>query len=338
MKQGRKSRRIAALMGLAVALALPAAWAEAPQFFRIGTGHSGATYYPVASLIAHALSAPPGAPDCGQPGECGVPGLVISAIETPGSVSNAEAVQSGQLESAFIQGDIAVWAHEASGPWQGVAPASKLRAIASLYPESVHLVTSAASGIRNLQDLRGKRVSLDEPGSGTLVEARLILDAAGLAESDLTLRPLSLPEAVADLQAGTLDAFFFMGGYPAASVAELASRMPVHLVPIPDAVAQRLVATHPFLSRNVIPAGTYEGQTEEVASLSVSALWVTSADQPSDRIHALTQALWSDATLTLLREGHVKGREIRLETALEGVGLPLHPGAARFYRDVGLLD
>ncbi|QRZ13058.1 TAXI family TRAP transporter solute-binding subunit [Paracoccus methylovorus] len=328
------------ILRLAAVLALSlggTAGAQDISFFRIATGSTSGTYYPIGGLIANAISAPPGARPCAQGGSCGVPGLVASALSSTGSVANVEAIASGAAESAFVQGDIAAWAHSGTGIWADRPPVEKLRAIANLYPESIHLVADRDAGIAAVTDLRGKRVSLDEPGSGTLVGAQIILAAAGLAEDDLQPEYLRLDEAAHRMKQGEIDAFFFVGGAPAGAIAELAAQQPVTIVPIKDSLAQQIVDEHPFFTPDLLPAGTYEGQQEEIATISVGAKWVTSADQPEELIYAITQALWSDATRRQLDAGHLKGRSIVKERALEGIAIPVHPGAERFYRETGLM-
>ncbi|MCV2446013.1 TAXI family TRAP transporter solute-binding subunit [Paracoccus sp. DMF] len=319
------------------ALAQQAADNPGPSFFRIGTGSTAGTYYPIGGLLAQAISAPPGARACAEPGECGVPGLVASALASTGSVANAEAVQGGALESGFVQGDVAAWAYSGGGIWQDRPKADKLRAIANLYPEAIHLVVRDGAQIESVADLRGKRVSLDEPGSGTLVDARAILAGAGLSERDISPLYLTLDEAGAAMQQGQLDALFFVGGYPAGAIAELASQQPIRILPIDGALAQGLMGEHGFLARATIPAGTYDGQDADVATISVGAQWVTSTDQPEALIHDITRALWSARSRRLLDAGHARGRDIAPDRALQGIGIPLHPGAARYYREAGLL-
>lgn len=328
------------LRSLAAILALIAASGLAAQeirFFRIGSGATSGSYYPVAGLLAHAISAPPGTPTCDAGRPCGVPGLVASAVASAGSVANVEAIQSGALESGFVQGDIAAMAYRGKGPWQG-QPADKLRAIANLYPESIHLVASGDSGIDTLADLRGKRVSLDETGSGTLLDAQIILSAAGLDDTDITASHLALDEAITAMRQGKIDAFFFAGGHPTGAIAELASQIPVRIVPIEARIARKIADAHPFLSPGKIPAGTYAGQTAVVDTLSVGAQWLTSADQPETLVHDLTRALWNAPTRELLIAGHPLGVEIDKDRALDGLVVPLHPGALRFYRESGLIE
>ncbi|MEM7045469.1 MAG: TAXI family TRAP transporter solute-binding subunit, partial [Pseudomonadota bacterium] len=179
----------ATLVALATCLLLvPGLVAEDLRFFRIGTGGVAGTYYPIGGLIAGIISNPPGSRPCEKGGSCGVPGLIATAQSSGGSVENVEAVAAGTLDSGFAQSDIAYWAYSGTGRFEGRAKVENLRAITSLYPESIHLVVRRGAGIESIQDLKGKRVSLDEEGSGTLVDARIILDAFGIDEDELDTR------------------------------------------------------------------------------------------------------------------------------------------------------
>lgn len=322
---------------LATIVAATGAAAQEMSFFRIGTGGTAGTYYPIGGLIANAISSPPGSRSCDEGGSCGFPGLIASAVSSNGSVANVNAIAGGTLESGFVQSDVANWAHSGTGVWEGQPAVENLRAIANLYPESIHLVARADAGIATVEDLRGKRVSLDEPGSGTLVDARIILDGFGLSESDITAEFLKPNQAADRMRDGQMDAFFFVGGFPAGAIAELASQTAITLVPIEGEGAAAIREDHPFFAEDLVPAGTYDGVDIDVPTLAVGAQWVTSADQPEDLVYGITQALWNDSTRALLDNGHAKGASIRAETALSGVGIPLHPGAERFYREAGLL-
>ncbi|WP_111429889.1 TAXI family TRAP transporter solute-binding subunit [Rhodobacteraceae bacterium DSL-40] len=323
------------LTGLAVS---GVAVAQQPQFFRIGTGGTAGTYYPIGGLIANAISSPPGSRPCDEGGSCGVPGLIATALSANGSVANVNAIASGSLESGFSQSDVATWAQTGTGIWEGREPVEKLRAIANLYPETIHLVASADSGITSVGDLRGKTVSLDEPGSGTLVDAHIILKAYGLTEDDIKPAYLKPDQAAERMRDGAMDAFFFVGGFPAGAIAELASQDDITLVPISGPEAATVLDEYRFFAENTVPGGTYEGVDGDVTTISVGAQWVTSADQPEELIYEITKALWNENTRKLLDAGHQKGKEITIDTALDGIGIPLHPGAEKYYREAGLIE
>jgi TRAP transporter TAXI family solute receptor len=322
---------------LAAAMFVATAAAQDVRFFRIGTGGTAGTYYPVGGAIANAISNPPGSRPCEQGGSCGVPGLVATAVASNGSVANVNAIQSGALESGFAQSDVAAWAFSGTGVFEGKPKVETLRAIANLYPESVHLVARKGSGIRSVADLRGRRVSLDEPGSGTLVDARLILAAFGMTEKDIRAEYLKPNQAGDRIKDGALDAFFFVGGYPAGAVSELAaSGAGIDLISLAGPEIDRLRAQHKFFAEDTIPEGTYKG-AGAVRTISVGALWVTSARQPDELVYDITRALWNANTRKLLDSGHVKGRMIHERSALDSIGIPLHPGAQRYYREKGMV-
>lgn len=320
---------------LTASLMAPAA-AQDLKFFTIGTGGTAATYYPVGGVIANAISNPPGSRPCAEGGSCGVPGLIASAVSSRGSVDNLNAISSGLRNSGFAQSDVAYWAFTGTGTMQGQPPAEKLRAIAALFPEHIHLVALADSGINSVADLKGKRVSLDEPGSGTYVDANLILEAAGLGVADVTAEALK-PDAASDaLRNGQIDAFFFVGGYPTGAIVELASAAKIKLVPIDGDTAANLTGKHAFFASSDVPEGVYEG-VPATTTVAVGAQWITSSDESEELVYEITKALWNDNTRKLLDTGHSKGKSITKETALDGIGIPLHPGAEKFYREAGLL-
>ncbi|MDA8853084.1 TAXI family TRAP transporter solute-binding subunit [Amylibacter sp.] len=312
------------------------AFAQDINFFTIGTGGTAYTYYPVGGVIANAISKPPGSRECGKGGSCGVDGLIASAVSSRGSVDNVNAIISGLRNSGFAQSDVAYWAYTGTGTMEGSKPATELRTIAALFEEHIHLVALADSGINSVADLAGKRVSLDEPGSGTYVDANLILESNGLSASDLTAEALKGGAAAEALRNGKIDAFFVVAGYPTGSLVELASAADIKLVPIDGAGANALTEKYGFFASSDIPDGTYEG-VAATSTVSVGAQWFTSASEDDELIYNITKALWNKESRKLLDVGHAKGKTITPDTALAGVGVPLHAGAERFYREVGLI-
>ena len=331
------SRRTSMLGGLSAGMlgGLPAV-AQDITFFRIGTGGTAGTYFPIGGLIANAISNPPGSRACADGGSCGVPGLVATSVASNGSVANVASIASGAVQSAFVQSDVAHWAYTGTGIYEGRPKVEILRAIANLFPESFQLVARSGSGIRKIQDLKGKRVSLDEPGSGTLVDARLIFAAYGLTEKDVKAEYLKPQQAADKLKDGALDAFFNVSGWPQGAISELATTTGIDLVPIDGPEAENLVRQYGFFAIDEIPDGAYKN-VAGVKTVSVNAIWATSAKVPDPLIYAITAALWNPSTRRLLDSGHAKGRLIRLDTALLGLGIPLHAGAEKFYQEKGLL-
>ena len=311
------------LLGAVVAALAFTGAAHAQQFFRIGTGGTAGTYYPVGGMIANAVS---------QPGK-----IIATAQASNGSLANVTAVGSGQMEAGFTQSDVATWAYTGTGAFEGKPKIGDLRLIATLYPEDIHLVVKKNSGIKSVADLKGKRVALDEPGSGTLVDARLVLAAWGIKESDIKPEYIKPNQAGDKLKDGSLDAFFFVGGAPAGAIAELASSgAGIALVPLGGPQAQALLKSSPWFSAHHIDAGTYK-DVAAVDTLAVSAQLVTSAKLDTDTVYQITKALYSEPTQKALQAGHAKGKFITKENAVKGAGIPFHPGAEKFYKEAGLL-
>ena len=312
-------------------------FAQELKFFTIGTGGTAYTYYPVGGMIANAISKPPGSRECGKGGSCGVPNLIASAVSSRGSVDNVNAIISGLRNSGFAQSDVAYWAYTGTGTMEGKEPAKELRTIAALFQEHIHLVALKKSNINSVKDLKGKRVSLDEPGSGTYVDAKLILESNGLSTSDVKAEALKGKAATDALRNGKVDAIFVVAGFPTGAIVELASAVDVKLVPIDGAGAKALTSKYGFFSQSPIPSGTYEG-VNEVNTVAVGAQWFTSAKEDNELIYQITKALWNKESRKLMDVGHAKGKTITPETALSGVGVPLHPGAEKFYKEAGLIN
>ncbi len=311
--------------------------AQELKFFTIGTGGTAYTYYPVGGMIANAISKPPGSRECGKGGSCGVPNLIASAVSSRGSVDNVNAIISGLRNSGFAQSDVAYWAYTGTGTMEGKEPAKDLRTIAALFQEHIHLVALKKSNINSVKDLKGKRVSLDEPGSGTYVDAKLILESNGLSTSDVKAEALKGKAATDALRNGKVDAIFVVAGFPTGAIVELASAVDIKLVPIDGAGAKALTSKYGFFSQSPIPSGTYEG-VDEVNTVAVGAQWFTSAKEDNELIYQITKALWNKESRKLMDVGHAKGKTITPDTALSGVGVPLHPGAEKFYKEAGLIN
>lgn len=316
------SRR-AAMIGaasLATLASQRSAFAQA-KFFRIGTGGTGGTYYPVGGLIGNAISSDK---------------VNASAVASNGSVANINAIVGGSAESGFSQSDVAAWAYTGTGIYEGRGKVEELRAIANLFPETVHVVVRKGIGAKTIADLKGKRISVDEPGSGTIVNARTILTAYGIGNGDYKAENLKPGPSVDKIKDGSLDAFFFTSGYPAGALSEMAATHGFELLPIDGEVADKLKKQFSFFADDTIPDGIYK-DVKGVKTLAVGAQWVTSSKIDADLVYEVTKALWSDKARGMLDSGHAKGKSIQKATALAGLGIPLHAGAEKFYKEAGLL-
>jgi TRAP transporter TAXI family solute receptor len=307
------------------------------RFFTIGTAASSSTYFLTGALLGNIISNPPGSRPCDRGGSCGVPGLIAVAQSTQGSVENMRRIGAGSLESGLGRANIVDWAYDGTWIFEGETAIDNLRAIANLYPEELHIVVRAESGITSVADLKGKRVSLGEEQSGTRFDSLLVLRYYGLTVDDL--EPVyATPGHAADLlEAGVIDAFFAIGSSPVAAIAELAKRVKIDLIPIEEDTALKITKDHPFFNTSSILMGAYEN-VPLTGTLSVGTIWVTSAAVDEDLVYGITRALWHESNRELLDSGHPKGMFIDETIALEGLGIPVHPGAARYYREAGLMQ
>ncbi|MCF8467137.1 MAG: TAXI family TRAP transporter solute-binding subunit [Sneathiella sp.] len=325
---------IAIAASLTVFGAGSAVFAEETSLFRIGTGGIKGTYFPVGQAIAKTISNPLKKTDC-APEPCGVPGLLGVAQTSNGSLANIEDIQAGKIESGFSQSDIAFWGQTGTGVFDGKGANGNVVAIASLYVEDIHLVARKGSGIRKIEDLVGKRVSLDDPGSGTLVDARIILEAYGISEDKLKVQFVKAASAVRKIREGELDAFFIVAGHPAKSIIDLANEDLVTLIDIAGPAATRLARENNFFSPQTIPADSYHG-IGAVRTLGVAALWVVSKNESTERVYNITRTFWENLPFIKQQGIHSKFNKIDLQTAFASMSIPLHPGALKYYDEIGL--
>ncbi len=325
---------LAAVMLVTVWLPAVAQASNGPRFIRIGTGGIGGTYFPVGGLIANAISSPPGGVSCDMGGSCGVAGVIATAVLTQGSVENADLVSRRRLDMGLCQADIAYDIALATGAFSGKPALANLRAIGSLFDEQFHIVVRRDDAIRSLPELKGRRVSIGEPGSGTRVTTTKLFAAADITPQnlDVVLEPV---DAAGDgLVENRLAAFAIVGGYPIAAISHAAERLPVTLLAVGGDVSAAFRRQYGFYTGAVIPAGTYPG-VGATPTVAVAALLVVAAETDDDLVYNITRALWDPRNAKALTAG-AADRRFRLSRALEGVSIALHTGAARFYGEIGL--
>jgi len=307
--------------------------AQEMKFWRIGTGGAGGTYFPIGGLIANAISNPPGSRPCDKGGSCGVPGLVAIAVSTNASVANMNAIQAGQLDAGLAGAQSVTQGYLGEGKFVGNKK-DKVRMIANLYPEDMHLVLPKGASLKSLKDLNGKKVGVAAAGSGTQVSVKMILKHYGIKADE---QELNLGQSVQRLADGQVDAFFYAGGWPFAALIQLGSTKGFELYKFSADEIKAINGIIPYYIPSKIPAGAYENIAYDVPTVAVSGQLVTSVDQPTDLVYNITKALWNKNTRKLLDKGHAKGKQITLESALAGVLIPLHPGAEKFYKEVGMI-
>ena len=324
---------------LAAVFCAGAAAAQDPTFFRIGTGSAGGTYFPIGGTIANGISAPPGSRPCEEGGQCGVPGLIAIAQSTTASVYNNTAVENSELEADMAAADVTRDMYLGTGKFEGKKH-EKLRIVANRFPEDLHLVLPKGQKINNLGDLADKRVGIAQAGSGTQVAVLQMLEAWGVTRDNMEEAELNNSQSAERLADGQLDAYFYAAGWPVAAMVQLASTKGMELHSFADEDLAKIKEIIPAYIPSTIPAGVYEGIDYDVHKPAVSTLLVVSSDLSDDLVYGIIKALWNENTRTLLDNGHAKGKLITLDTALGGMdnlGVPLHPGAERFYGEAGLL-
>lgn len=251
---------------------------------------------------------------------------------TKASVENLVLLQQGRGEIAFTLGDSldAAWKGDEEAGFK--APLKKLRGITAIYPNYVQIVASKESGIKTLADLKGKRLSVGAPKSGTELNARAILAAAGITYKDLgKIEYLPFAESVELMKNRQLDATLQSAGLGVASLRDLSTSVEINVVEVPKAVIDK--AGPPFISA-LIPANTYTGQTADVSTAAVVNYLVTHEGVKEELVYQMTKNVFEN--LGELAASHSAGKEIKLEKALDGMPVPLHPGAARYLKEKGL--
>lgn len=326
---------ISALFIIAMA-APPQPSAVRPAYFSIATGATGSSYFPVGSMIATILSHPAGSVRCNAAAACGPEGLIAVAVASQGALSNVRDVARGRVDSAFTQSDIASWAFHGTELFRAEAPLSSLRAIARLYPEPIQLVVARDAGIKSVKDLKRRRVAAGSSASTTYIEAMRILAAENVGRRSFTLIDADAERAAALMRAKKLDAFFFIGAAPSDLIAGLVNDGVADLAPLDGPRIVALAGASPYLAPVTIPADTYQN-VAVTGTLAVGALWVVKATAGDDLIYQLTGALWDSSNRNFLLRGNAQAQNMMLEHALDGIGIPLHPGAARFYSEKGMV-
>jgi len=333
----RSALALAAVLGFAAPSA--AQVAEQPQrvAFQISTGTTGGTYFPVGELLASLLSHPPGVGRCETAAVvCGPPGLIVSTRASEGSVANVLAVNSGSVSSGIAQADVVALAIAGQGPFRKAGPTKQVRLIANLYGEDVHLLAAKTAKIKSVADLKGKRVSLATETSGTIITARAVLTAYRLTEKTIVPNYDPTEKATELLADGKLDALFFVGGTPVNLIEQMIDEGAAVLVPIDGDGRKRLLMREPYLSAHTIPEGTYAG-APAVETVSVDALWITDVAQPDNLTYGIARALYNPLNRAAIESRKVGTHFLDPNSATDNASAPLHPGAARYYMEAGLL-
>lgn len=284
------------------------------DFLSILTGGVQGTYYPLGGSFADFIT--------------NDTGVKTTAEVSQASAANMTALKDGSAEIAFVQTDIAYYASKGEYMFEGEV-IDEVSAIGSLYPETIQLVTLEKNGIKTFEDLKGKNVSVGAPGSGTYANAEQLLEIHGLTMDDIKPQMLDFGESQESLQSGQIEAAFITAGTPTGAVEGLNAVASVFIVPIEDKKADELIEKYAYYAKEVIPAGTY-GSESETNAVSVGAMLVIQNDVPEQLAYEITKAIYDNAS-TLQ---HDKGKYIKAENGLDGIGIPVHPGAQKYFDEV----
>jgi len=311
---------VSTVAALVTAMSMTAPAAHAEQFINILTGGTSGVYYPLGVAIGKIYGDK-------------IPGIRAQVQATKASVENLNLIEQGRGELAFTLGDSLKAAVEGDEEAGFKKKLSKLRTIAAIYPNYIQIVATADSGIKTLADLKGKTLSVGAPKSGTELNSRAILKAAGMSYKDLKqVQYLPFAESVDLMKNRQLDATLQSAGLGVASLKDLSSSTEINVVAVPKATVEKIGP--PFVSV-IIPANTYTGQKSDVETAAVINYLVTNSDVSDDIAYQMTKQIFEN--LPELANAHAAGKSIKLETAATGSPAPLHPGAIRYYKEKGIL-
>lgn len=287
------------------------------KFINIATGGTAGVYYPLGGAMAEILNK-------------NISGVNATAQSTGASVANINMLKDGSVQIAFVQNDIAFYAANGAEMFKD-KKVDGLKGLATLYNETIQIVTLDSTGIKDIAGLKGKRVAVGAAGSGTEANARQILEAFGITYNDIKPQYLSFAEAASNLKDGNVDAAFVTAGFPTAAIQDIAAQNKVILLPVAADAADKLIAKYPFYTKVTIPANTYPNQTQDVAAVTVRSMLAVTDKLDEQTVYDITKAIYSN--LDSLKAAHAVGKNITRETSGEGMSIPLHPGAEKFFKE-----
>ncbi len=289
--------------------------AAAKDYVSIATGGTSGTYYPIGGAIAQAVSKA---------------GTIQATAETGNaSVANLNLIGKGEIEVGFAQNDTSFWAYNGQNMFK--QPMKNLRTVAALYPEHVQIIIAKDTKINNIADLKGKRVSVGTAGSGVEADVRAIFEVAKLKYDDMKVDHLDFGATTSRFKDNQIDVGFVVAGFPTASIMDLTTTKEVGLLSLDDAFLAQLCKAHPYFVPSVIPGGTYRGIDKATKTPAVVAMLVTHDKVPDKVIYEFVKNMY--ANLATVQASHATAKQITLQGALEGITLPVHPGAAKFFKE-----
>ncbi len=306
----------------AATTAAPAAPAAGGADFIMGTGSSGGTYFALGGAMANAIN-----------NKLAADGITITAQSTGASVENINLMQAGEMDLGIAMNNVAANGFAGTGAFS--APTTNVKAIGVVYNEVYQIVANANTGAKEVADLKGMKIAIGPAGSGTLGLSQLVLSAAGIdPQKDIEPQSDSFGDAATKMKDGHIDAACNVLAVPASSIIEMTTSMKLSYVNINDDILAQIQADAPYFTRKVIPAGTYPDQTEDCNTITCKAVLYCRADIDDETIYKITKAFYESGDE--IAAAHATGKEVQLEGCLEGVTTPIHPGAAKYFKEKGI--
>ncbi len=308
-------------IALAGAMSIPMMGA---QFITIGTGGVTGTYYPTGGAVCRMVNKLKKQT-----------GIRCSVESTGGSVYNVNTIKAGELDFGISQSDTAYQAYHGQGKFEG-KPQKNLRSVIAIYPELLAFVVRADSGIKKLTDMKGKKINIDVPGSGTRMTTEIVMDAFGIKGSDLALQSeLKSTEGPNMLKDKKIDGYFGVFGHPTANIKDASNSLPISIVPIEGPAIDKLVKKYPYYAKGAISGTFYKGVTKDVPSIGVKAVLVSSTALDENAVYVVTKAILDN--FDAFKKLHPAYKTITKKSLLDGLSVPQHKGAIKAFKEAGLL-
>ncbi|SHJ64586.1 hypothetical protein SAMN02745975_02547 [Geosporobacter subterraneus DSM 17957] len=290
-------------------------------FITVATGPTSGLYYPIGGAFSNVIK--------------NQLGYKSSAQSTGASVENINLILDGKADLAITMADAIAQAYDAFGAFEGKEPKKNLRALMGLYPNYVQLVTTEKSGITKFEDLKGKRVGIGAPNSGVELNARMMYEAHGMTYNDSKVDYLNYGEAIDQMKNGMIDAAFVTSGIPNATIMELGTTNKIVIVPIEGEGAKNLIAKYPFFVEEIIPANTYD-TGKDINTVTVRNIMIVREELPEEVVYEITKGIFEN--IEDIKASHnTANQHLSLENSQIGVSIPIHPGAEKYYREMGIL-
>ena len=314
-------KTVALLLAVLFAFSAIAGCSAQSQRLLMVTGGTSGTYYAYGGVIASVLTEK-------------MKNVEITANTSGASAANARSLKSGEAELAILQNDVLDYAYRGIETMAEDEPMTTLRTIATLYPEVIQIVATKASGIASVTDLKGKRVSVGDGGSGTEANARQVCEAYGITYADFSKTEyLGFGDSATAMQNGTIDASFTTAGVPNPAIQELNSSTEIVIIPVNGAEADSLIAKYPFYSKYRIEDADYELPGADTVAILATIACTDKLNETT--VYNFTKALFDNQPA--LADAHAKGKVLSAQNAVQGVSIPFHPGAEKYYKEVGAL-